>query len=168
MNKYLPLTNYLLAHCNEQSVTLSFAEINSIISPSSLPLSAHQYREWWANDNYHSQAKSWYKAGFIVDTVIGTNVIFYNYDASRTFNADVLKKSNKSKSIECPFCGQSFSRSQIINHIKNLEKDALGSTIYFATTKFICSICGGIIKDFSKENINYHKNKFCRKIKNHQ
>ena len=83
MSKYQALTDYLLENCNKQTVQLSFDSINSIIYPHTLPGSAYIYREWWANDDYHSQANAWYKAGFLVSTVSAKTVVFVNSDNNR-------------------------------------------------------------------------------------
>lgn len=70
--KYQGLENYLSSTPSAiNEVTLSFEQIETIISDS-LPLSAMNYREWWANQSDTSnrpQAKAWTGAGFIVDEV---------------------------------------------------------------------------------------------------
>ena len=164
MGKYKELTSYLLSHCNQTFISLSFQEINEIISPSSLPTSAYIYREWWANDSYHSQAKSWYDAHFLVYKVKGDTVIFVNCDSNRQPSNELNSGKKMTLTISCPFCKQDFERSKIGIHIKNVEKKDFGSTIYLATSKFICSVCGHIINDFSESNINFHKNRECKKF----
>jgi hypothetical protein len=66
MNKYDPLENYLSA-CGQDSVTLTFGEIESIIGDT-LPPTAYQMHQWWANSvdehNMHVQQKAWYGAGY--------------------------------------------------------------------------------------------------------
>lgn len=69
MKKYEPLGNYLAALPAEQeSETLTFARIMEIIGDT-LPDSAWNHREWWANQEWGSRAPHWQAAGFKVDTV---------------------------------------------------------------------------------------------------
>ncbi len=68
MGKYDPLRDYLM-RCGSDEVTLSFADIESIIGRP-LPPSALHYDAWWANIGdsvltQHSQAKSWHAAGYM-------------------------------------------------------------------------------------------------------
>ncbi len=70
MTKYDPLTPHLRT-AKTNTVTLSFPEVEVIIG-APLPRSAHEYREWWANQSDTSnrpQAHSWLTAGFVVDAV---------------------------------------------------------------------------------------------------
>jgi hypothetical protein len=64
--KYDPLREHLCL-TGERSVTLSFVGIDEIVG--GLPRSAGEYREWWANDDHHVQARAWRAAGYKVDSV---------------------------------------------------------------------------------------------------
>lgn len=69
MSKYAPLAEYLrLQSANE--VRLDFVRIETIIE-GPLPASAHNHREWWANDRsgHHAWATEWMDAGWMCDTV---------------------------------------------------------------------------------------------------
>jgi hypothetical protein len=70
--KYAPLQQYLNALPQmQQSVTLTFAELESLLSIE-LPSSAREHRPWWANQTANEarpQAKAWMSAGFVVDSV---------------------------------------------------------------------------------------------------
>ena len=70
--KYEPLEIYLLDFpTTANEVSLTFKQVEEIIG-ASLPASARTYREWWANEGVnttHSQAKAWFNAGFVVDSV---------------------------------------------------------------------------------------------------
>ena len=70
--KYQGLENYLNSSPSAiNEVTLSFEQIETMIGDT-LPVSALNYREWWANQSdttNRPQAKAWTKAGFVVDEV---------------------------------------------------------------------------------------------------
>ena len=160
MSKYNPLTNYLLANCNKKTVELNFDFINSLIYPHQLPASAYIYREWWANDRYHSQANAWYNAGFLVSTVSTRTVVFINKDIKR--NPIISNRTDfQTKIIDCPICKKRFDNRSINNHICHEENKYFGNYIRFQTSNFVCGICFGIIKDFSLENLQAHKDKKC-------
>lgn len=61
-DKYIGLTNYLIGLKVEQ-VTLSFSEIENIISDA-LPPSAYKHRAFWSNSRSHSVAYGWLDAGY--------------------------------------------------------------------------------------------------------
>lgn len=71
-SKYEPLEEHLLsARASKETVTVSFAEVETIIG-ARLPKSAYSYREWWSNQSDVSnrpQAKAWISAGYEVETV---------------------------------------------------------------------------------------------------
>ena len=74
MGKYDPLFRYL-DRSDVRQISLSFAEIESILSDK-LPPAAYKYTQWWDN-NSHVQSKSWREAGYTVETVhLGDKVIF--------------------------------------------------------------------------------------------
>ena len=160
MSKYQALTNYLLAHCNERTVQLGFDSIESLIYPHFLPGSAYMYREWWANDGYHSQANAWYKAGFRVSTVIGKTVVFINSDTNRI---PVIPNGlpPQIKIVTCPICKKQFDSHVIDDHIHYDEKNYLGKYIKFQSSKFVCNLCYEIINDFSPVYLQVHKDKKC-------
>ncbi len=72
MNKYEPLSRYLLALPPAiDDKTLSFREIEGILG-SKLPASAHSYRAWWSNPSSpkdHPHAQAWLGAGWTVESV---------------------------------------------------------------------------------------------------
>lgn len=65
MAKYDPLRDYLRQQ--DGTVALTFVRIDTLVG--GLPRSAGEYREWWANDEYHVQAAAWRDAGFKVESV---------------------------------------------------------------------------------------------------
>ena len=67
MGKYTPLEEFL-ASADKREIRLTFSSIESIIG-TPLPPSAYNYRPWWGNDGYHTQASAWINAGFKVDQV---------------------------------------------------------------------------------------------------
>ena len=69
MGKYEPLSRHLREQGTDRW-TATFAEIEAVLGVS-LPPSAHQYREWWANQRGagHSQAKGGGDAGWQVWSV---------------------------------------------------------------------------------------------------
>ena len=73
MNKYDPLEKYLSV-CGQDTVTLTFGEIETIIGDA-LPLTAHKKRQWWENaadeKNMHIQQKAWYRAGYRTEMNMG-------------------------------------------------------------------------------------------------
>ena len=67
--RYAPLGRYLRElPASQAGVALSFDEIETIIG-ATLPRSASEYRQWWANQSYGSRAYHWDGAGFKVDKV---------------------------------------------------------------------------------------------------
>lgn len=61
--KYHPLFEHLL-FSGQGEMTMTFAEIESIIS-AQLPPSARRREEWWSNSlNGHSQARAWMRASY--------------------------------------------------------------------------------------------------------
>lgn len=160
MSKYQPLTDYLLSNSDKKSVLLTFDSIESLIYPQNLPDSAYIHREWWANDRYHSQAKAWYKAGFLVYAVKDNTVTFVNSDTninsvvSNCYQPDI-------KIITCPVCKKQFDIKSINEHIRYDENKHFGNYIRFQSSKFVCGICYGIINNFSSTNLQFHKEKKC-------
>ena len=81
MSKYDPLQTYLARNEGSQC-TLSFAEIERIIG-TTLPRSAREYREWWANQvdtKNRPQAKAWQDAGWEVRSVqLGQRIGFVRH-----------------------------------------------------------------------------------------
>ena len=60
--KYAPLHRHLSNLEGSEWLT-TFREIERILG-ANLPPSAHNYREWWANDRTHTQAMAWMTAGW--------------------------------------------------------------------------------------------------------
>ena len=74
--KYRYLSNFLKSS-NQQSIKLSFSEIENILK-FSLPNSAKKYREFWSNSETHSIALSWLSVGYkTVDVNIYRNEISF-------------------------------------------------------------------------------------------
>lgn len=69
MAKYTPLGVYL-SRLIANVLTMSFEDVECVIE-ASLPPSAHNHREWWANDTtgFHPHATVWLNAGWRVDAV---------------------------------------------------------------------------------------------------
>ena len=68
-SKYYPLFEYL-QHCNQAVVTLTFAEIETLMG-CPLPASALKKKNWWSNRDSPSalQAIAWINAGYQVEFV---------------------------------------------------------------------------------------------------
>ena len=68
MSKYAPFEMYLKS-ARVDTLTLTFAEIESIIKDQ-LPPSARKYRSWWINNtSKNAMTQSWITAGFKVTQV---------------------------------------------------------------------------------------------------
>ncbi len=65
--KYSNLGDYL-AKQPTSSVTMTFKQVEEVLM-ASLPPSAYRYREWWADDRSHVQAKAWLSRGWCVENV---------------------------------------------------------------------------------------------------
>lgn len=65
MNKYEPLANYLRSRAG--AVSLSISDVDNLVG--GLPASARRYRQWWANDPSHVQARAWLEGGFRTESV---------------------------------------------------------------------------------------------------
>ena len=70
--KYVPLAEHL-ARIQDESATLTFGEIETILR-SALPPTARSThaRAWWANTDTHSQGKAWLAVGWrttVIDVV---------------------------------------------------------------------------------------------------
>jgi hypothetical protein len=85
MKKYLPLFEYFNnIPAEKKEVTIRLLDIEKILG-AALPHSASEYVEWWANQDYGSQAPSWLEAGFLVDHVdMRLGVITFVRGAKRT------------------------------------------------------------------------------------
>ena len=68
-SRYAPLAIWLQAQ-EEDRVTCTFKEIETIILQEDLPPSARQHRNWWANDTVsHTQSAQWIEVGWRVSSV---------------------------------------------------------------------------------------------------
>ena len=109
MAKYAPLYEWLMSKTNAGEVVVSttFSEIEEILGDS-LPPSAGTYREWWANDETHSQArKGWMAAGWKVGhaDLNSEQVIFERFDVpfiQPTGVSDSIEKSERYRITICP------------------------------------------------------------------
>lgn len=87
MSKYDSLARYL-AELDDDSITLSFKQIDEILSDG-LPQSAYDHRPWWANrnDGSRSQNQGWQSVGWESSDV--------NMDEQNvTFNRVVKKRAD--------------------------------------------------------------------------
>jgi DNA-binding transcriptional regulator YiaG len=68
-SKYSPLFEHL-QRCNQEAVTLTFAEIEALMG-CSLPTSALNKKNWWSNRDSSSalQAGAWIGAGYHIESV---------------------------------------------------------------------------------------------------
>lgn len=68
-SKYYPLFEHL-QHCNQEAVTLTFADIETLMG-CSLPTSALNKKNWWSNRDSPSalQAMAWISAGYQIEFV---------------------------------------------------------------------------------------------------
>jgi len=68
-SKYYPLFEHL-QRCNQEEITLTFAEIEALMG-SSLPSSALSKKNWWSNRDSSSalQAGAWISAGYHIESV---------------------------------------------------------------------------------------------------
>lgn len=68
-SKYYPLFEHL-QRCDQQAVSLTFAEIEALMGRS-LPTSALKKKNWWSNRDSSSalQARAWVNAGYQVEAV---------------------------------------------------------------------------------------------------
>lgn len=63
MKKYQPLTEHLASR-REPRVAMTFADMERVLG-FKLPMSARQYRPWWANSAHgHVQSRGWLDAGY--------------------------------------------------------------------------------------------------------
>lgn len=76
MGKYDPLFHYLNSS-GEKQITLSFVEIERILS-TKLTNAAYKHEQWWKwDDASHVQCRAWRDAGYKVDkAILGDKVIF--------------------------------------------------------------------------------------------
>ncbi|SDY63496.1 hypothetical protein SAMN05660462_00534 [Proteiniborus ethanoligenes] len=75
-DKYIGLTRFL-EKSNEDKLTLSFAQIESLIGDS-LPLSAKVHRAFWSNTKTHSVAYGWMNANYrTIDVDLGNELITF-------------------------------------------------------------------------------------------
>jgi len=79
MSKYDPLKRRLLS-AKGVSLVLSFKEIEEITGQD-LPKSAHEYDEWWSNEDpdktAHVQSKAWTTAGFDAEVNLGRGQVTF-------------------------------------------------------------------------------------------
>jgi DNA-binding XRE family transcriptional regulator len=65
--KYYPLHEYLRSLAQDESISLTFDQIEAIIG-AALPRSARVSRAWWAN-SATPQGQAWLDAGWLIDAV---------------------------------------------------------------------------------------------------
>lgn len=96
--KYRPLQEYLQAlPASKASVSLTFAEIERIIG-AKLPRSASEYAEWWANQDYGSQAASWRGAGFIAEDInLGRKTVSFSRSEGPTRKTRSKQQAKKKR-----------------------------------------------------------------------
>jgi DNA-binding transcriptional regulator YiaG len=109
-SKYYPLFEHL-QHCNQEAVTLTFADIETLMG-CSLPTSALKKKNWWSNRDSPSalQAIAWISAGYQVESVDLTQqtVTFKPFQATYhiqrqdgeiIWNADAIKALRIAKGL---------------------------------------------------------------------
>lgn len=109
-SKYHPLFEHL-QRCDRDAVTLTFAEIETLIG-CSLPTSAQTKKNWWSNRDSSNalQAVAWVSAGYQVESVdlIEQTVTFKTFQATYNiqrkngeiaWNADAIKALRISKGL---------------------------------------------------------------------
>ena len=106
MSKYAPFEMYLKS-ARVDTLTLTFAEIESIIKDQ-LPPSARKHRSWWTNNtSNNAMTQSWITAGFEVAQVnmIDESLVFVkvgNETASEnSSNSSALEKSDVHPAFGC-------------------------------------------------------------------
>lgn len=77
MGKYKPLQNFLGAG-PKRPLSLSYEQIELILG-AGLPTSAHEYAEWWANEDLstttHVQCRAWIGAGFDAHPDVAAKIV---------------------------------------------------------------------------------------------
>jgi DNA-binding transcriptional regulator YiaG len=109
-SKYYPLLEHLQC-CNQEVVTLTFAEIEALMG-NLLPTSARKKKNWWSNRDSPSalQAIAWISAGYQVESVDLTQqtVTFKTFrttyhiqrrDGEIIWNADTIKALRIAKGL---------------------------------------------------------------------
>ncbi|WP_022778686.1 DUF6884 domain-containing protein [Butyrivibrio sp. AE3009] len=120
MGVYDPLHNFL-KKCRQNEITLTFAEIESILGRA-LPASASKYDMWWDNPDenaksVHSQAAAWTKAGYTAQVNRrGKTVRFYtaamrSHERIALISCSKLKKDYACKAKELYSASTLFSLS---------------------------------------------------------
>lgn len=151
--KYQGLENLLRTHpSTTNEVTLSFEQIEAIIGDT-LPSSASNYREWWANQSDTSQrpqAKAWISAGFIVDEVHQEQDSWIRFKRSEA-GAEQSAVPNPIPDqhlvlVLCPKCGNAESVPESDSHrasafTKFIPKDKWGF-VSLAVLRMTCKGCG--------------------------
>ena len=106
MSKYAPFEMYLKS-AGVDTLTLTFAEIESIIKDQ-LPPSALKHRSWWTNNTFNNaMTQSWTTAGFEVAQVnmIVESLVFVKVGdetaSEVSSNSSVLKKSGVHPAFGC-------------------------------------------------------------------
>ena len=142
-SKYYPLFEHL-QKCNEEDITLTFREVETIIE-NSLPASAFNKKNWWSNRDTSSalQAKAWVSAGYHIESVDLTQktVIFrkfqarYNIqkkDGAVVWQQDAIKALRKHMSLtQAQFAQELGVRRQTVSEWENGVYDPDRSTTKF-------------------------------------
>jgi DNA-binding transcriptional regulator YiaG len=130
-SKYYPLFKHL-QHCKQAVVTLTFAEIETLMG-CSLPESARKKKNWWSNRDSPSalQAISWVSAGYQVETVDLTQqtVTFKTFQATYNlqrqdgeiaWNADAIKALRIYKGLnQAQFASELGVRRETVSEWEN-------------------------------------------------
>lgn len=128
--KYIELTNALLRKKDEESICMTFSEIEDVLG-FQLPASARQHRAFWANTETHSIALSWMSADFeTVDVNMEEEkVTFLNKKPNSCKNDYIFMKLGVSQDNE----GESMDGDEtIFAYMRNIHENGLGYT-WFST-----------------------------------
>lgn len=90
MSMYDPLYDRL--HNDGRSmILLTFKEIDKIVK---LPSSAYKPKHsWWGNDNVHTQALAWKKAGYKAKADFIQKTVIFTKSVNRNLGANIIKKT---------------------------------------------------------------------------
>jgi len=142
-SKYYPLFEYLQG-CNQETVTLTFAEIETLMG-CSLPESARSKKNWWSNRDSPSalQAGAWINASYHIAAVDLTQQTAtfqkfqaqYNIqqtDGQITWQQDAIKALRKHMGLtQAQFAQELGVRRQTVSEWENGAYDPDRSTAKF-------------------------------------
>jgi DNA-binding transcriptional regulator YiaG len=142
-SKYYSLFEHL-QRCNQETVTLTFAEIEALMS-CSLPASALSKKNWWSNRDSSSalQAGAWISAGYHIESIDLTQqaVTFRKFqvqydiqqkDGEIVWQQDAIKALRKYMGLtQAQFAQELGVRRQTVSEWENGAYDPDRSTTKF-------------------------------------